>query len=129
MLVLEYMESLIILKYMIDLNIKTVHMLTKLFLKYFVKRDFDYILNVASLAAFTPGPLMSTYYATKSYIYSLTMEIKKSWKKSSYVIKYMFKEKSLIIPVFGNKVKYYLSKILPLDVKMNSIYKIQKRGD
>ena len=62
---------------MIDLNIKTVHMLTKLFLKDFAKRDFGYILNVASLAAFTPGPLMSTYYATKSYVYSLTMGIKK----------------------------------------------------
>ena len=37
------------------------------------KRDTDtYILNVASSAAFQPGPLMSTYYATKSYVYQLT---------------------------------------------------------
>ena len=36
-------------------------------------RDTDtYILNVASSAAFQPGPLMSTYYATKAYVYQLT---------------------------------------------------------
>ena len=57
---------------MIDLNIKTVHALTKLFLKDFKKRDSGYILNVASAAAFLPGPLMSTYYATKSYVYQLS---------------------------------------------------------
>ena len=37
------------------------------------KRETDtYIMNVASSAAFQPGPLMSTYYATKSYVYQLT---------------------------------------------------------
>ena len=37
------------------------------------KRNADtYILNVASSAAFQPGPLMSTYYATKAYVYQLT---------------------------------------------------------
>lgn len=57
---------------MIDLNIKAVHVLTKLFLKDFKKRDSGYILNVASSAAFMSGPLLSTYYATKSYVMRLT---------------------------------------------------------
>lgn len=57
---------------MIDLNIKALHILTKLFLKDFKKRDAGYILNVASSAAFLPGPLMATYYATKSYVLRLT---------------------------------------------------------
>ena len=48
---------------MIDLNVKAYHILTKLFLKDFVKRDKGQILNVASIAAFEPGPLMATYYA------------------------------------------------------------------
>ena len=52
---------------MIDLNIKTVHMLTKMFLKDMKKKDKGYILNVASSAAFQPGPLMATYYSTKAY--------------------------------------------------------------
>lgn len=60
---------------MIDLNIKTYHILTKLFLQDFVYRNEGRILNVASSAAFEPGPLMSTYYATKSYVYNLTLGI------------------------------------------------------
>lgn len=66
---------------MIDLNIKTVHTLTKLFLKDFKKRDSGYILNVASLAGFMPGPLMSTYYATKAYVLNLTTAINEELKK------------------------------------------------
>ena len=60
---------------MIDLNVITYHILTKLFLKDFVKRNEGTILNVASSAAFEPGPLMSTYYASKSYVYNLTLGI------------------------------------------------------
>lgn len=60
---------------MIDLNIKSLHTLTKLFYKDFVKKDSGYILNVASSAAFQPGPLMATYYSTKSYVYNLTMAL------------------------------------------------------
>ena len=53
---------------MIDLNIKAVHILTKLFLEKFEKRDSGHIMNVASIAGFLSGPLMSTYYATKGYV-------------------------------------------------------------
>ncbi len=60
---------------MIDVNINAVHILTKLFLKDFVKRDSGYILNVASSAAFEPGPLMATYYSTKAYVLRLTTSV------------------------------------------------------
>ena len=60
---------------MIDLNVKSLHALTKLFYKDFVKKNSGYILNVASSAAFQPGPLMATYYSTKSYVYNLTMAL------------------------------------------------------
>ena len=60
---------------MIDLNIKSVHILTKLFLKDFKKRDAGYILNVASSAGFLPGPLMGTYYASKAYVLNLSQAI------------------------------------------------------
>lgn len=60
---------------MIDINIKAVHILTKLFLKDFIKRDSGYILNVASSAGFMPGPLMSVYYATKAYVLRLSQAI------------------------------------------------------
>lgn len=60
---------------MIDVNIKAVHILTKLFLKDMQKRNMGYILNVASAAAFQPGPLMATYYSTKAYVLHLTEAI------------------------------------------------------
>ena len=60
---------------MIDLNVKAYHILTKLFLRDFVKRDYGRILNVASMAGFMPGPYMATYYATKNYIVSLSLAI------------------------------------------------------
>ena len=67
---------------MIDTNIKAVHILTKSFLKDMINRNHGYILNVASAAAFQPGgPLMATYYATKSYVYSLTEAIYYELKK------------------------------------------------
>jgi len=60
---------------MIDLNIKAVHILTKLFLKDFKKKDKGYILNVGSSASFAAGPLLSSYYATKNYVLRLTEAI------------------------------------------------------
>ncbi len=56
---------------MIDTNIKGVHILTKLFLQKFTKLNRGYILNVASSAAFQPGPLMASYYASKAYVLRL----------------------------------------------------------
>ena len=66
---------------MIDTNIKAVHILTKLVLRDMEKRNTGYILNVASSAAFQPGPLMATYYATKSYVYQLTEALYYEQKK------------------------------------------------
>ena len=60
---------------MIDLNIKTYHILTKLFLQDFVDKDKGYILNVCSSAGFLAGPRLNTYYATKNYITKLTLAI------------------------------------------------------
>jgi len=68
---------------MIDLNIKSLHTLTKLFLQDFKERNSGYILNVASLAAFSPGPFMATYYATKAYVYNLTRAINYELKKEN----------------------------------------------
>lgn len=60
---------------MIDLNIKAYHILTKLFLTDFMKKDRGYILNVCSSAGFLAGPRLNTYYATKNYITKFTMGI------------------------------------------------------
>ncbi len=61
---------------MIRLNIRALHILTKLMLKKMRKAGYGYILNVASSAGLMPaGPYMATYYATKSYVTSLTRGI------------------------------------------------------
>ena len=73
---------------MINTNIKAVHILTKQILKDMEERNSGYILNVASSAAFQPGPLMATYYATKSYVYRLTEALyyeEKKKKKNIHV--------------------------------------------
>lgn len=71
---------------MIDTNIRAVHILTKLFLKDFVKRDSGYFLNVASSAAFLPGPLLSSYYASKAYVLRLSQAIQEELRrKGSHV--------------------------------------------
>ncbi len=67
---------------MIDLNIKSVHILTKLFYKDFKAKNSGYILNVASIAAFFPGPLFAGYYATKAYVLRLTLALNEELKQA-----------------------------------------------
>lgn len=57
---------------MIQLNIVALTHLSKLFLKEMVTRHEGKILNIASTAAFQPGPLMTVYYATKAYVLSFS---------------------------------------------------------
>lgn len=72
---------------MIDVNVKAVHILTKLYLKDFVKRDSGIILNVASSAGFMPGPLLSTYYATKNYVLRLTEAVYEELRRKGSRVK------------------------------------------
>lgn len=67
---------------MIDLNCKAVHILTKLFLRDFKKRNYGYILNVASSAGLMAGgPMMASYYATKSYVVNLTCAVNEELRR------------------------------------------------
>jgi short-subunit dehydrogenase len=52
----------------IQLNVTTLTHLTRLYLPAMIERNNGKILNVASTAAFQPGPLMAVYYATKAYV-------------------------------------------------------------
>lgn len=53
---------------MISLNITALTHLTKLFLQPMIQRRSGKILNLASTAAFQPGPTMAVYFATKDYV-------------------------------------------------------------
>lgn len=75
---------------MIDVNIKSLHVFSKLFVQRFFNQKEGMLLNVASSAGLYPaGPYMSTYYASKSYVTSLTsaihQELKERGEKSIHV--------------------------------------------
>ncbi len=68
---------------MIDVNVKALHMFTKLVIKKMQARGSGYLLNVASSAGLLPaGPYMATYYATKAYVTSLTRAVARELKES-----------------------------------------------
>ena len=142
---------------MIDLNIKAVHILTKLFLKDFIKKDSGYIMNIASSAGFLAGPRLNTYYATKNYVAKWTIAIYEELRhensnvhictlcpgpvdtnfntvkalSSEYVSKYavdkMFKKKLIIVPGFTMRVGLFLNRFIPWKLSMRFVYGIQKR--
>ncbi|WP_226677009.1 SDR family NAD(P)-dependent oxidoreductase [Rossellomorea aquimaris] len=64
---------------MIQVNITALTELSKYFGKEMVKRKKGQILNVASTAAFQPGPLMAVYYATKAYVLSFSEALANEW--------------------------------------------------
>lgn len=60
---------------MINLNIMSLTHLTWLFLPDMIIRKRGKIMNVASTAAFSPGPTMAVYFATKAYVLSFSLAI------------------------------------------------------
>ncbi|NBB77538.1 MAG: SDR family NAD(P)-dependent oxidoreductase [Bacteroidetes bacterium] len=67
---------------MIDLNMRALTHLTHLFLPMLIHQKRAFIMNVASTAAFQPGPLMSVYYATKHYVLAFGEAIAEELKKT-----------------------------------------------
>lgn len=57
---------------LIELNIAALTQLTKLVLPGMLERGAGRIMNISSVAAFQPGPLMSVYYASKAYVQSFS---------------------------------------------------------
>lgn len=71
---------------MLHLHIMTTTHLTKLLLQGMVERGSGKILNMSSLAAFQPGPLMSLYYASKAYILSFSEAIANELKGTGVTV-------------------------------------------
>ena len=67
---------------MLDVNIIAMHMLMKLFLPDLEAKGRGYILNVASSAAFLPGPLLSSYYASKAYVLRLSEAVAEELRRA-----------------------------------------------
>lgn len=71
---------------MINLNITTLTQFTKLYLQDMVKRRSGKIMNVASTAAFQPGPMMAVYFATKAYVLSFSEAVDNEVKDKGVTI-------------------------------------------
>ena len=71
---------------MISLNITTLTQFCKLFIPEMIKRKSGRIMNVASTAAFQPGPLMAVYYATKAYVLSFSGAINNELKDAGITV-------------------------------------------
>ena len=72
---------------MLKTNIIAMHILTKLFLQKMKKENSGYILNVASIAGYMPGPLMSAYYSSKAYVVRLTQSIREELRREKSDVK------------------------------------------
>ena len=70
----------------LDLNIRALTELTRLFLPAMIARRSGRIMNVASTAGFQPGPLMAVYYATKAYVISFSEAIANELHNSGVTI-------------------------------------------
>ncbi|MBC7498200.1 SDR family oxidoreductase, partial [Candidatus Gracilibacteria bacterium] len=71
---------------MIQLNITALTELCYMFGKEMISRNNGKILNVASTAAFQPGPLMSVYFATKHYVLAFSEGIAEEWSQYGVVV-------------------------------------------
>jgi uncharacterized protein len=71
---------------MIQLNVVSLVIFTKLWAKEMVQRKGGKILNVASTAAFQPGPLMAIYYATKAFVLSFSEALAEELKERGVTI-------------------------------------------
>ena len=72
---------------LIDLNVTSVHILSKLFLRDMVKKDRGVLLNVGSCAGFMAGPTFSSYYASKNYVVRLTEAIHEELRRAGAPVK------------------------------------------
>lgn len=112
---------------MIDLNIKCLQILTKLFLK---EGKIKYILNVASSAGLTKGgPLMSTYYATKSYVCNYSFALYEELRRENKNIGISVLCPGPVDTNFNNRanVKFNLKSLSPEYVAKYAIDKMFKR--
>ncbi len=113
---------------MVDLNVKSLHILTKLFIQDMVEKNTGYILNVSSIAGHLPGPFMSTYYATKHYVSNLSESINEEMKKEGLKVRIGTLNPGPVRTNFNNvaNVKFNLSSLSSEYVAKYTVDKILK---
>lgn len=72
---------------LIHTNVCSLHILTKLFLNDMLERGSGTILNVGSMAGFSAGPKLSSYYASKNYVVRLTEAVHEELRRKNSPVK------------------------------------------
>lgn len=113
---------------MIQTNIVAYHILTKLYLVDMKAKCSGKILNVASIAGFMPGPLMATYYATKSYVVRLSESIREELKKEKSNVQISILCPGPVKTNFGKvaNVKFHMREANSMEVAKYAIKKLEK---
>lgn len=71
---------------MININIRALTYLTRLFTPEMIQRGSGHVMNVSSTAAFQPGPLMNIYYASKNYVQAFSRALAYELKNSGVTV-------------------------------------------
>ena len=74
------------LEQILALNVVALTRLTQFFLQQFLVAKRGKILNVASTAAFTPGPYYSTYHASKAYVVSFSNALAQEYREQGIIV-------------------------------------------
>lgn len=106
---------------MLNLNILSVQILTKLYVKKYLKGT---VVNLSSMAAFLPTPTFATYAASKAYVYNLSMAINYEMKRKKKDIKILTVAPGPVQTDFFNRAKANINR----GMKVEKCAKIIKKG-
>lgn len=103
---------------LIHTNICSLHILTKLFMLDMKERGNGLILNVGSMAGFSAGPKLSSYYASKNYVVRLTQAIHEELRRENSKVKISVLCPGPVDTNFNNvaNVKFSAKGLKPRDV-------------
>ncbi len=118
---------------LIHTNVCSLHILTKLYLQDMLARGSGTILNVGSMAGFSAGPKLSSYYASKNYVVRLTEAIHEELLSprdvAAYALQQTEKGKPVIIPGTLMKLTKFFSRFLSEKALTSASYNIQSAKD
>lgn len=104
---------------LIALNVGALTQLTRAYLPGMLARKRGRILNLASTAAFQPGPLMAVYYATKAYVLSLSEAL------AEYGVAAMRKGDAVAVPGLMNKMFASSVRVTPRPIVRRIMHRMQ----
>ena len=113
---------------LIHTNVCSLHILTKLYLQDMLARGSGTILNVGSMAGFSAGPKLSSYYASKNYVVRLTEAIHEELRRKNSKVKISVLCPGPVNTNFNNaaNVRFSVKGLSPRDVAVYALQQTEK---